>query len=272
MNTGLGFMEILVIITLILVFFGSKELPMFLREIAKYTAKARRYSDRIRREIDDVVRSTEPQPAPFVEQVARKKELRTRYLALRKKYTPEQRTEKSDTIIHHLLELDQIKNATMIMAYVDMGAEVQTRKFIRELLSAGKRVVIPYCIEGITDLGVAEIGNIDIDVTPGTMGIPEPRKELRRTFFKSDLQAVVCPGVAFDNNGGRLGRGKGYYDTYLRELHGRIPIVGIAFQCQIMTESLPFEYHDIAMDIIVTEDGVVFRNPTIPGDREVPAG
>ena len=67
MNTGFGFSEILLIATLIVIFFGSKELPSLLREIAKFTAKVRRYSDRIKRELDDVTRSLDPQPVPFAE-------------------------------------------------------------------------------------------------------------------------------------------------------------------------------------------------------------
>lgn len=263
MNTGFGFSEILVIITLILIFFGSKELPAFLREIAKVMAKVRRYSDRIKRELDDVARSTEPQPVPFAEQIAKKRELRSYYIAARKKLTSEERGEKSETIKRHLLALDAVKNATMVMVYVNVGAEVETRSLIETLLDDGKRVAVPYCIEGTTELGICEVTSLERDVVTGVHGIPEPRKELRKTFFKSDLQAVLCPGVAYDGNGGRLGRGKGYYDTFLRELRGRLPLIGLAYQCQILSESLPFEYHDISMDMVVTEEGIVFGAPVV---------
>lgn len=272
MNTGFGFTEILVVVTLVLVFFGSKEMPGFMREIAKFTAKVRRYSDRIKRELDNVARTTEPNPEPFAEQISRKKELRTRCGSASNNLSSDEREEMSARIASQLLECDSIKNGLMIMVYVDMGAEVQTRLLISQLIAAGKRVAIPYCIPDSNDLGVAEIFDVVADIVPGVMQIPEPRPELRKSFFKSDLQAVICPGVAFDRQGGRLGRGKGYYDIFLRELRSRVPLVGIAYQCQILEESLPFEYHDIAMDIIITEEGTVFRAPEVPDPTAPLAG
>lgn len=266
MNTGFGFSEILLIVTIIVVFFGSKQLPVFLREIAKLTAKVRRYSDRVRRELDDVTRSIEPQPVPFAEQQAKKKELRRIYLSARKKLTSEQRSGKSAEIGRHFLELDVVRNATMIMLYVEMGAEVLTRPLIRELFGFGKRIVLPYVIEGSRELGIAEIHDIDSDIETGGHNVPEPLKALRKTFFKSDLETIVCPGVAFDSQGGRLGRGMGYYDSFLHELRGRIPLIGLAYQCQMLDESLPFEYHDVSMDKVITENGVVVGGSPLPSD------
>jgi 5-formyltetrahydrofolate cyclo-ligase len=106
-------------------------------------------------------------------------------------------------------------------------------------------------------MSAAEIFDADADIVAGANRIPEPRPELRKKFFRSDLEAVVCPGVAFDLQGGRLGRGRAYYDVFLRELRGKVPLIGIAFDCQIHKENLPFEYHDVPMDMVITESGVV---------------
>jgi 5-formyltetrahydrofolate cyclo-ligase len=257
MNTGFGFSEILLIVTLIVVFFGSKELPRLLREIAKLSVKVRKYSDRIKRELDDVTRSIEPQQVPFAEQQEKKKELRARYISARKQLSDVERKEKSAAVIRHLMALEQVRNATMIMFYAEMGAEVITTPAIRELLNANKRIVLPYGIEGSNDLGIAEIRAIDADIVVGKHQVPEPREALRKTFFRSDLEVVICPGVAFDLQGGRLGRGRGCYDSFLRELRGKIPLIGLAYDCQLLKEPLPFEYHDIAMDKVITESGIV---------------
>ena len=257
MNTGFGFSELLLVVVLVVVFFGSKELPGFLREIAKFTAKVRRYSDRIKRELDDVTRSLDPQPVPFAEQQTRKKELRSYYLSARKALGPEARTENSAAITETLLTCVPVQNAAMIMLYADMGAEVITRPLIGRLIGLKKRVLLPYCVEGTNELTVAEVFDIENDLVAGKHGVPEPREALRTKFFKSDIEVVLCPGVAFDPQGGRLGRGRGYYDGFLRELRGQIPIIGLAFDCQMLTETLPFEYHDVPMDMVVTESGVV---------------
>jgi len=272
MNTGFGFSEILLIVTVIVIFFGSKELPVFLREIAKFTAKVRRYSDRIKREIDDVTRSLEPQPVPFAEQREKKKELRAYYLAARKKLDDALRVEKSATITDHLCKFDKVKNATMIMLYINMGAEVITRTVITSLLKEGKRIIVPYCASGGNNLGIAEIKDLENDIIIGEHGVPEPNEGLRTSFFKSDLQVIVCPGVAFDRQGGRLGRGKGYYDSFLHEVRGKIPIIGLAYDCQVMEENMPFEYHDVSMDHVITESGIIVGVPESASTTESTEG
>ena len=267
MNTGFGFSEILLIATLIVIFFGSKELPSLLREIAKFTAKVRRYSDRIKRELDDVTRSLDPQPVPFAEQQAKKKELRALYISARKKLSNEERANKSSIIGSHLMELEQVKKATMIMLYAEMGAEVITLPLINRLMNEKKRIILPYRLGGNNDLGIAEIHDTEKDIIIGKNRVPEPREELRKTFFRSDLEVVVCPGVAFDLQGGRLGRGLGCYDSFLRELRGKTPLIGLAFDCQILPENLPFEYHDVAMDKVITESGIVVGGaPEVTGE------
>ncbi|MBN1760518.1 MAG: 5-formyltetrahydrofolate cyclo-ligase [Chitinispirillaceae bacterium] len=257
MNTGFGFSEILLVLVIVVVFFGSKELPAFLREIAKFTAKVRRYSDRIKRELDDVTRSLDPKPVPFAEQQSRKKELRSGCLSARKELGDAARAEKSAAITETLIACTPVRQSTMIMLYADMGAEVITRPLISRLIGLKKRVLLPYGVEGANELRVAEVFDVDKDLVPGKHGVPEPREELRTKFFKSDLEVVICPGVAFDQQGGRLGRGRGYYDGFLRELRGQIPLIGLAFDCQMLSETLPFEYHDVPMDMVITESGVV---------------
>lgn len=261
MNTGLGFTEILIIAVLILIFFGSKELPIFLREVGRLSAKLKKYSDKIKRELDDLTLSLEPKSDPFEEQKEKKKELRKNYLSARKKLSEEERYEKSKKILECLMSIDIYKKSTMIMMYVELGSEVITKPFIKDMIISGKRIILPYCIKDSNELGLAEVYDIDKDLIIGPKNVPEPSQELRKVFFKSDLQLVVCPGVAFDIYGGRLGRGAGSYDSFLREIKGKIPIVGLAFDCQIVPQSLPFEYHDVSMDMVITESGIVVGKP-----------
>ena len=267
MNTGFGFSEILMVVVLVVVFFGSKELPAFLREIARFTAKVRRYSDKIKRELDDITRSADPQPVPFAEQQEKKKKLRAQCIDVRRNLGADARAGKSAAITRTVLECAPVRDSVMIMLYAEMGAEVITRPLAGELIGRGKRVMLPYGIEGDSDLRFAEVFDTERDILPGKHGVPEPREGLRKDFFRSDLQVIICPGVAFDRQGGRLGRGKGYYDRFLRELRGKVPFIGLAFDCQILAETLPFEYHDIPMDMVITESGIIVGAPEA-GNRE----
>jgi 5-formyltetrahydrofolate cyclo-ligase len=253
-----GFSEVLLVLVLVLVFFGSKELPKFIREAARMLGKVRRYSDKIRRELDDLTRQEEA-PKPEFEEATKKKKLqRATCMAARKALSPEEREQKSLKIYNLLIETPQFAKARGVMLYYSIGSEVQTVAIIQKAIALGKRIVLPYCKSYPEDLGIAAINDLAADLQKSAKGLWEPVEALRDNFFRSDLQLIVCPGVGFDNQGKRVGRGKGYYDRFLRDFKGRIPIFGLAFGCQIIKEEgVPFTYHDVSVDQIITEDGLV---------------
>jgi 5-formyltetrahydrofolate cyclo-ligase len=91
----------------------------------------------------------------------------------------------------------------------------------------------------------------------GRFGIREPRKELpcapAHLLADRDL-AWIVPGVAFDETGGRLGRGRGYYDRMLRDVLGIK--VGVGYDWQVVP-CLPSSSHDVRMDVIVTNSRIL---------------
>jgi 5-formyltetrahydrofolate cyclo-ligase len=255
-----GFSELVVIGLLVLLFFGSKELPRMLREVGRLYGQLRQYSDKLRRELDEVARQADPPriAAPDAA-TARKAELRARFLKLRKALPADERASLCERVCAHALAQPDVEKARAVLVYLTLGSEVATDTLITSLRAGGKRVIVPYCKNSSHDLGVAEITDIATQTAPGEHGIREPSTELRDNFLKSDIGLVICPGVSFDRHGARLGRGKGYYDNFLRELQNRVPIVGLAFQCQVSDELFPFTYHDVPMTQVITEDG-----PLIP--------
>ncbi|MBD3317630.1 MAG: 5-formyltetrahydrofolate cyclo-ligase [Chitinivibrionales bacterium] len=258
MITGLGFTEMAVIFLLVLVFFGSKELPHFAREGARLLAKARRYSDKVRRELDEMARPLNDASVAMRDDVGeRKRELRKRYRAARKELTEEEREEKSEKIWRRIKDSTQYREARAVMAYMATTEEVQMRGVVEQIIADGKRLILPYCRKEACSLGIAEVRDPANDLVPGNYGIMEPRQDLRRNFLCSDLDFVIVPGVAFDRHGGRLGQGKAYYDNFLKDLKGNAAIWGVAFSTQITDQVLPFDYHDVSVDRVVTEDGFI---------------
>lgn len=67
--------------------------------------------------------------------------------------------------------------------------------------------------------------------------------------------AVLVPGLLFDRRGGRLGRGKGFYDRFLVSLPAEARRVGVALE-KLVVDALPLEPHDVRMTHLATEDGV----------------
>jgi len=162
----------------------------------------------------------------------------------------------SERIVRRFMDLAEYEKAGTVMFYVDVRDEVRTRHALPEALASGKRIVVPYCLNGELELFWLE--NMD-ELELGMYRILEPRVELRDVAAKrltpTDLDLVMVPGVAFDRNGGRTGHGKGYYDKLLQHARKDAPLVALSFECQLFDE-IPAESHDIFMDKVVTEDSV----------------
>lgn len=262
MISGLGFQEIILICLLILMFFGSKELPHMVREVSKFIAKLRSYSDKIKEELDSVTRVTKSIPATVAlsnddeDVFTQKRKLRGRYIVKRDSLSEDERVKKSAEVFQKLKERKEYQEAQAVMVYSSIQSEVSTKTIIEDLLKDNKRVVLPFYRKAVRKLGVGAIKNLETDTEPGVLNILEPKREFRKNFFKSDLDLVIAPGIAFDPAGGRLGYGSSAYDKFIDELKDEIPIIGLAYELQVMNDDLPFDYHDIAMDFIITEESV----------------
>lgn len=135
--------------------------------------------------------------------------------------------------------------ANTVLLYHSLPDEVDTHGFIGKW-STKKRILLPVVAGNDLELRVY---TSPADLTVGAYGIGEPTGALFTDYATIDFIAV--PGVAFDRNGNRLGRGKGYYDRLLP----RIPAAykaGICFPFQIV-EKVPAEPFDIRMDEIITQ-------------------
>jgi 5-formyltetrahydrofolate cyclo-ligase len=164
--------------------------------------------------------------------------------------------EVSKRIVDRFLGLPEYSKAKTVMFYVDVRDEVRTRQALPEALLSGKRIVVPYCLDG--ELELFHLESMD-ELELGMYRILEPRVELRtvkeKHFQPEDLDLVMVPGVAFDRRGGRTGHGKGYYDKLLQHARKDAPLVALSFECQLFDE-IPTGEHDIFMDKVVTEDNV----------------
>lgn len=162
----------------------------------------------------------------------------------------------SDAIMKRFLDLPEYHAAQTVMFYVDVRDEVRTRQALPDALATGKRIVVPYCVDGELELFWLESME---ELELGMYRILEPKQELRQVASKhlqpEDLDLIMVPGVAFDRMGGRTGHGKGYYDKLLEHASPQTPLVALAFECQ-MFEAIPMDQHDIYMDKIITESAV----------------
>ncbi len=87
------------------------------------------------------------------------------------------------------------------------------------------------------------------DHRPGAFGILEPHHESPEVPLQ-EIDALICPGLAFDASGGRLGRGRGFYDRLLAQARPDALKVGICFPEQLIPDTFS-EAHDIRMDEVI---------------------
>lgn len=97
------------------------------------------------------------------------------------------------------------------MLYCSLPDEVYTMDMIHRLHEEGKEIVLPKVISDC-EMELREYDG-DADLEVGSFGIMEPCGKLFTDY--EDIDVAVIPGMAFDKDGNRLGRGKGYYDRFL---------------------------------------------------------
>ncbi|MBT5713749.1 5-formyltetrahydrofolate cyclo-ligase, partial [Candidatus Poribacteria bacterium] len=115
------------------------------------------------------------------------------------------------------------------------------------------RVVVPRVVTGSEAMTLHEVVDLGRDVRPGLWGIPTPRKRCA-VVDGSDVDIVLVPMVAFDDEGWRIGHGGGYYDRFL-SANPRAYRLGVAFELQRVDACFPQGW-DERLHALVSEEGV----------------
>ena len=184
--------------------------------------------------------------------IARKDEIRKEIIGRLRGQDPAQREERSEIAQEKLLSSGEFKGAKTVLTYVSLPQEVSTEKIITEAMKQGKRVAVPYVEPDDLKIVAAEITTID-NLKKGPFGIRQPEKSSIRPIPLKEIDLVIVPGIAYDYENMRLGRGKGYYDSFLSQ-EGLSPSkkIGLAFKFQIV-KALPKNSHDIPVDRVITD-------------------
>lgn len=157
-----------------------------------------------------------------------------------------ERANLSKEVIRRVEESPRFDQAKVVAAYVALPDEVSTVALLRRW-SGAKKLVLP-AIEGGRMIFREYTGEADLDA--GAFGIRQPRRG--KIVGPEEIELMIVPGMAFDNEGWRLGRGKGFYDNYLSSPGaGCIHKVGVCLPHQFVDE-VPHEPHDVTMDAVIT--------------------
>lgn len=177
----------------------------------------------------------------------RKRAIRETALARRAELSPADHAERSQRIRQRLLAHPAVVGARRVFTFVSFGTEVDTHGIIDALLADGRHVAIPRIMDAST-IRAVPMTSWD-DLAPGHWGILSPRFDAPAA---GPFDVAVIPGVAFTEQGGRIGHGRGYYDRWLAA-NAVETTIALAFERQIVPE-LPLEPHDRPVDVIATEE------------------
>ncbi len=184
---------------------------------------------------------------------------------------------RSELICDTIISSNLYENAHMILLYASSRNEVDLKKILLHALATGKKVFFPKVHGDTMDFYMV---HKESDLSPGAFGIHEPNVDtisIRDYIMESissgeitDLEElaipIFTPGVAFSEDGNRIGYGRGYYDSFLFQMEewiSMLPVgsdqvflhfvpIGVCYEFQIV-ENVAFEKKDYRMKYIVTE-------------------
>lgn len=173
--------------------------------------------------------------------------LRARLRALRRRLATE--VPDAGRLAAQRLPLDRLPDFQSFAGYVPQGSEIDPLPLIRRLADLGAEPALPAAVSRDEALEF-RLWDTRTALEPDAFGIPSP--PLWADTVEPDL--VICPLLAFDRRGGRLGQGAGHYDRTLSNLRATKPVfvLGLAYAGQEVDE-IPMEPHDQPLDAILTE-------------------
>jgi 5-formyltetrahydrofolate cyclo-ligase len=140
--------------------------------------------------------------------------------------------------------------ARSVLLTLPFRSEWDSRELARGVIASGRRLVLPRVDRDARMLALHAVADLDDDVTPGYLGIPEPR-EASASIAPADVDFVLVPGVAFDQEGLRLGYGGGFYDRLVPLLRPDAALVAGAFDEQVV-DAVPAASHDARVALLLT--------------------
>lgn len=218
----------------------------------------------------------------------RKKILRKEIRSKMKSLTRDEITAQSSQVWDHLFALPEYQQARSVGLFLSMpSAEIDTEKALVNAVDSKKAIYVPQVGENfekpdmeLIKVSAPDSGENVVSSEAGEnrvlfyhewprnkWGIPEPPKDaVHETAQPGDIDLLVVPGLAFDQHGGRLGQGKGYYDRFISKMRQGVAetgdnkplLVAVGLEPQFVDgEGVPMSAHDIAMDLVVLPNGAL---------------
>lgn len=172
-----------------------------------------------------------------------KKQTRALLAQKRRLLSKEEVAELSLQVVAHIEQMPTFQSAKTVLIYYPANNEVDVLSLIKKY-KREKTFLLPMVHRNSMDACPYE-GNAKMH--RGKYNIPEPTT----APHKGTIDMIIVPGVGFDKQGNRLGRGGGYYDKFIARISRKTQLVGVGYDFQL-AESIPASRRDKKMNFVVT--------------------
>lgn len=156
-------------------------------------------------------------------------------------------------IAEHVLATPEVRRAASVAVYVSVGTEPGTGPLLEALHGLGRRVLLPVVLPDL-DLDWATYAGPQGLAAAG-YGLLEPTGPRLGPEAVATADVVLCPAVAVDRAGMRLGQGGGCYDRALARVpHGTF-VCALLYDDEVL-DAVPAAPHDRPVTAVVTPRGI----------------
>lgn len=188
-----------------------------------------------------------------------KKDMRKIIVNSRDKIDFKKRVQADNKIYQRLIDSD-IYRGDNIFVYISFRSEVDTKLLIIKMLRDRKNIFVPKISDKTNDMEAIRITSLN-ELEENRFGTLEP-VTYDNAVDPKIIDVILMPGIAFDNEGSRIGFGKGYYDKYIKRARRDVKKVGLAYDLQIV-DKIDKDDYDESVDYIITEKKVIKVNKSI---------
>ncbi len=161
--------------------------------------------------------------------------------------------EDAEAIAQHLLATDEVRRAATVAVYISVSNEPGTGPLVEQLHAMGRRLILPVLLPD-NDLDWAVYTGPE-GLMPAGRGLLEPAAPRLGVDAVATADVVLCPALAVDRSGMRIGRGGGSYDRVLTRIPAGTFVCALLYDGEVV-DRVPADEHDRRVTAAVTPQGV----------------
>ena len=188
----------------------------------------------------------------------KKQELREQMASLLDGIAKETLEEKNRVVVDKLYDFANFLEAKIVLLFLSKNQEVESNLIIERALELNKIVVLPLIGKDRPKVTLYKIDTLEKDIVQDAEGCFTPNIDRCKKVPIDCIDIAIVPGLAFDEKGGRIGYGDGYYDHLIPRLPITTRKVAVALEEQLVP-LIPMESHDKFVDIIITDNRVIYK-------------